>query len=148
MATDLILAYLHFISIIIAAACLAAELALFRPDMSVSAARMLGRIDAGFGTSALAILVTGLLRVFYGLKGSAFYLSNAYFWALVAGFALIALFSLPPTVLFLRWRPALRSGTAPNVPSGTFSSIRTLMIAEVLLFLLMPLLAGLMSRGY
>jgi putative membrane protein len=149
MTLQIVLAYLHFISIIIAVGALAAELVLLRESMTLGAARMMGRVDALYGMSALGILVTGLLRVFHGGKGSAFYLSSPMFYGLLVGFALIALLSLPPTITFLRWRGAVRNARPPLMDSGTRRRLLTLMVLQALLLMLvMPLLAVLMARGY
>lgn len=149
MTLDAVLAYLHFISIIVTVGALAAELVLLRESMTLGAARMMGRVDAIYGLSALGILVTGLLRVFHGGKGSAFYLSSVMFYGLLVGFALIALLSLPPTITYMRWRGAVRNGRPPLVDQGTRRRLLTLMVAQALLLVLvMPLLAVLMARGY
>lgn len=149
MTLDIVLAYLHYISIIITVGALGAELVLLRESMTLGAARMMGRVDAIYGLSALGILVTGLLRVFHGGKGSAFYLSSAMFYGLLVGFALIALLSLPPTVTFLRWRGAVRNGRPPLLDTRARRRLLTLMVVQALLLVLvLPLPAVLPARGY
>ena len=149
MISDALLAYLHYISIIVAVGALAAELVLLRESMTLGAARMMGRVDALYGISALGILVTGLLRVFHGGKSSGFYLSSPLFYGLLVGFALIALLSLPPTLTFLRWRGAVRNGRPPLLSGNARRRLLTLLVAQAMLLLfVMPLLAVLMARGY
>jgi putative membrane protein len=140
-------AWLHFIAIFSAVACLAAERALYRPALDAASAQRLTRLDLGYGLSAVAILLTGLARVFWLGKGAAFYGGNPLFWAKLAVFAVVALLSLPPTVHYLRWRPALAAGQAPQVHPAAYRRVRALLWCEALGFLLLPLLAALMARG-
>lgn len=76
MWLDALLAYLHYISIFTLIVFLTAEAVVLRPDMTPEIRKRLARYDAVFGFAALAVLITGLLRVFYGAKGYAFYVHN------------------------------------------------------------------------
>jgi putative membrane protein len=147
MLAQAIGAWLHFGAIFCAVACLAAELALYGPAPDVVTARRLSRVDVGYGLSALAILLTGLARVFWLGKGAAFYADNPVFWAKMVLFAGVALLSLPPTVQYLRWRPALAAGQPPLIPVATWRRTRALLWSEAALFAGLPLLAALMARG-
>src|SRR3546814_16164031 len=77
-----------------------------------------------FGASAGAVLVIGLLRVFFFEKGAAFYFTNIPFLAKLALFALIGLLSIRPTREFLSWRSAIKVGEAPTVDPGTLRQLR------------------------
>ena len=85
-------------------------------------ARRLQRIDLFFGIAAVVVIVTGIARVVFGLKGADFYLHNPIFWTKMGLFLLVGLLSIAPTVHYLRWNAALppapiQSGTN-RVPTG------------------------------
>ncbi len=139
------LAYLHYLSILLIAGFLTGELLLCRPGLDAAGARLLPRVDVVFFVSALVALATGLLRLFL-VKGAAFYLPNPVFWVKMALYLAIALLSIGPTGMFIRWsRAAARDGVAP--PPGEVAIARRLIHVELGLLALMPLMAVLMARG-
>ena len=75
MITDALLAYLHFTAILILASALGAEALLLRAQAGADTLRSLARADILYGVSSGVAIATGLLRLFYGAKGMAFYLS-------------------------------------------------------------------------
>jgi len=85
MSADLILAILHHLGVFTVAGVIAAELALIRPGMSMEKILQAAKIDALYGIAAGLVLFIGFARVFFGLKGSAFYLQNPVFWASDSG---------------------------------------------------------------
>src|SRR3546814_7634150 len=91
---------------------LVAEAVLLRGDIDASVLGRLAGLDAGYGVSAMLLLVVGLCRVFFGLKGWDFYLHNPWFHAKLGAFVLVGLMSILPTLRFLRWRKALRADPA------------------------------------
>ena len=104
MWLDALLAYLHYISIFTLIVFLTAEAVVLRPDTTPEIRKRLARYDAVFGFAALAVLITGLLRVFYGAKGYAFYVHNPVFHVKVGLFILVGLMSIVPTINILRWK--------------------------------------------
>ena len=93
--TDLLLAIFHHLIVFGLAAVLAAELALMRSStMSPQTVRLLGRFDFFYGMLAMAILVVGFVRVWFGAKGPDLYLHNHAFWAKIAAFAVVGCWSL------------------------------------------------------
>ena len=67
---DALLAYAHFLAILFLTAVLCAELAVYRQELAAPMARRLQRIDLFFGIAALLVIVTGIARVVFGLKGA------------------------------------------------------------------------------
>ena len=104
MPLDLILAVLHHLGVFTVAGIIAAEWALVRPGMSMEKIRQVAKIDAAYGIAAGLVLFIGFARVFFGLKGSAFYLQNPVFWAKIRAFIVIGVLSITPTLLFIHWR--------------------------------------------
>jgi putative membrane protein len=141
-----LIAYLHYLSIILLAGFLVGELVMCRAGMTVEQARRLAGIDAVFFAAALAALATGLLRLFFYAKGVGFYAGNPAFWAKMALYVIIALISIRPTRTFLRWkRAAAERGAAPA--GDEIAAARRLIHIELGLLALMPLMAVLMARG-
>lgn len=140
-----LLAYLHYLSILLTAGFLTGELLLCRPGLNAAGARLLPRVDVVFFVSALVALATGLLRLFL-VKGAGFYVPNPIFWAKMALYLAIALLSIGPTAMFIRWsREAARDGAAPR--PAEVGIARRLIHIELALLALMPLMAVLMARG-
>jgi putative membrane protein len=141
-----LIAYLHYLSIILLAGFLVGELVMCRAGMTTEQARRLAGIDAVFFASALAALATGLLRLFFYAKGVSFYTGNPTFWVKMALYVIIAAISIKPTRTFLRWkRAAAERGTAPA--GDEIAAARRLIHVELGLLALMPLMAVLMARG-
>jgi putative membrane protein len=141
-----LIAYLHYLSIILIGGFLVGELVMCRAGMTTEQARRLAGIDAVFFASALAALATGLLRLFFYAKGVGFYTGNPAFWAKMALYVVISAVSIKPTRTFLRWkRAAAELGAAPA--GDEIAAARRLIHIELGLLALMPLMAVLMARG-
>jgi putative membrane protein len=141
-----LLAYLHYVSIIVLGAFLTAELLVCRPGLGPEQVRLLPRLDIVFFAGAILALVTGLLRLFFYAKGVGFYLPNGAFHLKMALYLAIALISVVPTMRFIKWRRALDAGGAPP-DAAAVAGVRRLIHLELTLFALMPLMAVLMARG-
>jgi putative membrane protein len=66
-----------------------------------------------------------------------------FFWTKVGSFAVIGLLSVPPTRAFIRWR---KLGTTPN--DAAIREVRRYLHIELMLFVLLPIFAAAMARGY
>jgi putative membrane protein len=147
MLTDALLAFFHYAAMFAIVATLTGEAVMLRPGLSPAGLRRVAIYDVLYLVSALGVLVTGLLRMFYGAKGAPFYLHNPWFHAKMTVFVVIALCSLPPTFRFQRWRRQAR--TLPDfvpMPSELKAARRWVMI-ETHLLILLPLCAVMMARG-
>jgi len=92
--------------------------------------------------------VVGFGRVFFGLKGPQYYLTNVFFWAKIAAFVVVALLSVPPTLRIVGWRAAGRSNPDFRPESAEIRTVRSYMHWEAVVFVLIPIFAALMARGY
>lgn len=142
-----IFAFLHHLAAFALVAALAVELVLLKGTLTVENARKIVRYDAVYGMSAAALVVVGLLRVFYFEKGAAYYFHSAPFLGKLALFAAIGLLSIYPTREFFSWRAALRQGQVPTVDPGKLRALRTIIHWELSGVALILLLAALMARG-
>ena len=140
------LAYLHYVTILLLAACLTVELVLCRPGLGAAQVAVLARIDVLFFAGALGALGTGLARLFWYTKGLAFYLPNPAFHTKMALYVVIAVLSIWPTLRFIRWKRALSQGGPPPAETEV-RFVRRIIHIELALLALMPLMAVLMARG-
>ena len=147
MLTDLILAILHHLAIVILIVLLAFEFALLRPGISSANLQRVIKVDAAYGATAGLVIVIGVSRVIWGVKGADFYLSNPWFWAKMAGFAAIGLLSIPPTLALLKWRKLGRIDAAFLPPEGEIARLRRFIHAEVGLLALVVAFAAAMARN-
>ena len=147
MATDLLLACLHHLVVFSLVAIPAAELALMRGPLGAVRVAHLARLDAMYGLLAMLILAIGFGRVFWGAKGSAFFLHNPVFWAKIGLFALVGLVSAVPTVRLLRWKKVVQRDAGFVVQEPDVASTRRWLTVELALFVPIPLLAAAMARG-
>ena len=114
-----------------------------RPGLSAAIISRIGALDVFYGILAAAVVVIGFGRAIFAAKGWGYYSHNAFFWAKLTTFALIGVLSLPPTRALIRWR---RSGVQPN--EAEVAKIRGYLHAELALFVLLPLFAAAMARGF
>ena len=147
MMTDLFIAGIHHLLVFALAGILAAELAIVRQGVSNSALMLLGRIDGAYGGIAGAIILIGIARVIWGLKGWEYYVSSHAFWAKMAAFALVGVLSIRPTVRIIGWRRQASANPGYVVPVAEIDGVRSFLKAEAFVFALIPVFAAAMARG-
>ena len=147
MIVDWAVAFLHFFFILVSFGLLVAELVVFKRTLSPNDARWLRRLDVAYFIAILLLIGTGLLRLFYFGKGTAFYLSQVAFDLKMLVLIAVGAFSIPPTVAFLRLKPVIDANRTVVLSDRQFRRVRACIFAEIGLFLTIPLLATLMARG-
>jgi putative membrane protein len=146
--SDFLLAAVHHLIVFGIASVLAAEIALMRPAaMSPHTVRLLGRFDAVYGGLAMAILVAGFARVWFGAKGPDFYLHNPMFWAKIGAFLVVGLVSIRPTLRILAWQKAAKADAAFVPAAQEIGALRRQLLIEIHVFALIPVFAAAMARG-
>ena len=145
---DLVLAIVHHLLVFTLAGILAFEIGTVSPTMRRDEILRVGRVDNWYGILAGVIIVVGFIRASVAAKGWAYYEVNVFFWAKIATFVVVALLSIPPTVAIIRWRNALKSNAAFTPPADIVRRVRGYLWAEAALFLLLPVFAAIMARGY
>jgi putative membrane protein len=141
---DLVLAIAHHGLAFLLVALLAVELALVRPGLDARGLPLLGRIDGVYGMAAGLLVLIGICRVIFGLKGWEFYVQNPAFWLKMAAFAAVGLLSIPPTLRIIRWRRA----ASGSVPETEIVALRFWLKAEAGFFALILVFAAAMARGF
>jgi len=143
MTLELFLRYLHFISIFVIVGTLVSEFVFVKPTLKREDIKYLSQIDGVYGLAALSLVTAGLTLWLGGFgKPSEFYSYNWIFLTKLGCFSAIGILSIYPTVFFLRQRKGNPTEVV-TVPNAIFWCIRL----ELILLVIIPLLAGLMSRG-
>jgi putative membrane protein len=142
-----IMAFLHHLAAFTLVGTLIYEHTAFRKDITFAEARRLQRMDLVYGISAGVVLIIGLLRVFYFEKGAPFYAQNLFFWTKMAGFALVALLSIYPTIRFLSWNKFFAKNQVPEISDQDAARIKLILRLELVAIAVILLSAALMARG-
>jgi putative membrane protein len=146
MAWPIIVAWIHYIGIMLLLSSLLGEHLLLKQELTVSEARTIQTLDIVYGASATIVLVTGIMRMFLE-KGAAYYNHHIAFHILFGIFVIAALISIYPTVIFLRWRSDTSAGRGQQLGRSQFKRIQTMVRVEMTLMLLAPLFATWMAHG-
>jgi putative membrane protein len=146
MAWPIIVAWIHYIGIMILIASLLGEHLMLKPDLTVAQAKTIQRLDIVYGASATTVLVSGILRMFLE-KGAAYYNHQIAFHILVGIFVIVALLSIYPTVIFQRWRSDVVAGRGQKLAQAQFKKIQMIVRLEMTLLLLAPFFATWMAHG-
>ena len=146
--TDLLLAIAHHLLVFMLAGILAFEIGTVNLTMKRDEILRVVRVDMWYGILAGVIIVVGFIRATVAAKGWAYYEVNAFFWAKIATFLVVGLLSIVPTVAMIRWRNALKSDAPFSPPAEAIRRVRGYLWAEAALFLLLPVFAAAMARGY
>lgn len=142
MTLELILRYVHFVSIFAIVSSIASEHMLLKKELTPQELKRLSRVDSVYGIAAIFLLAAGL-TLWLGSFGkpAEFYTHNWIFHLKLTLFVIIGLLSIYPTVFFIR--SGKKKEPTVKVPPIIFWMIRL----ELLIIFIIPLLAGLMSRG-
>lgn len=148
MFTDLVLASAHHLLVFLLAAIIATEAVIVRPEMSAGSARLLSRIDAYYGATAAFVLLIGIARVLFGLKGWEAYVYNWAFWLKMLAFVVVGLLSIAPTLQIRTWRKNADEDAFTLLPEDV-AKVRGYILAQIGVFTLIPVFAATMARyGY
>lgn len=144
---DAAFSYLHFVFVLILAGALAAEVFVLRLPVDNRVARLLLRIDLFYGISAVGVILAGVARVIWGVRGAEFYMTQPFFWAKMAVFLIIGVISAIPTRRFMGWVKEANATPAFMAAEADVARMRRLVMIELHLLALVPLFAALMARG-
>ncbi len=148
MTLEALLAYAHILALLTMVVFLASEAALCRPQwLNAAVVERLGKVDLIYGIAAVTVLLTGVARTWWGIKGWGWYWTNPLLHLKLALFLAIGLISIKPTLMFIRWRRTLRAtGALPD--EAQVRRARKLIMLQAHLLPLIPLAAVFLARGY
>ena len=147
MTFEAILASLHLGAILTAVVFLSSEAALCRSEwMNAAVVRRLARLDMIYGLAALALLLTGIARMAWGVKGLTWYVSQPLFHLKMLLFFGAALLSLRPTFTIRRWLKTLnQQGTLP--PAEAVRTTRQWIMVQAHIIPVVAVVAVFWARG-
>jgi putative membrane protein len=142
-----LVAYAHFIAAFGIAATLFFEWFTFSRTPTSIEAKRLALADRWYGIFAAVLLIAGFTRAFAYEKGIHFYLHSPFFHLKLSLFVAIGLLSIYPTVRFMRWRPEIQAGRAPQVSESQYRVISRVLSLQMVLLVVLLLSASLMANG-
>ncbi len=143
MTAEIILRYIHFISIFAIVSSLVSEHLLLKKLLTRAEIGKIARVDAIYGIAALTLLIAGLTLWLGGFgKPSVFYSKNWIFHTKITLFLTVGILSIYPTIFFIKNRKG-KPDEVITIPKSIFWLLRF----EILLLFIIPLLAGLMAHG-
>lgn len=148
MDIDLLLTIAHHLSVFALVALYAAEFALLRPGLSGARIRQLARIDAAYGGVAGLVIVVGIIRVIFGVRGWEYYVTNHAFWGKMAALLVVGLLTIQPTMAIRKWLKAVGTDESYVPPPAEIATSRRLVHIQAGILLLIPIFAAAMARGY
>ena len=115
MTIEAVLACIHLLALLTMVVFLSSEAALCRAEwLNAAVVERLARLDIVFRIAVVAVVVTGLARLFLGSKGITWYVRQPPFHLQLTLFVIGAALSFKPTAVFRRWLRQLRdNGTLP-----------------------------------
>lgn len=119
-----------------------AEFILVKKSLLRSEISKLAKVDMVYGISSIAVVALGFLLWFGVGKAANFYSNNPIFWLKISLAILLGIFSIYPTIYFIKNRKGVQEETL-QTPKLVFYSI----YAELAILLIIPLLAVLMVNG-
>lgn len=147
MTLEALLAGLHILAILSLVVFLSSQAALCRTEwMNAAVVRRLSRLDVIYGMTAVAVLLTGLARTWWGMKGLGWYWGQPLLHVKFGLFVVIGLISIKPTLTYRRWVRALDGGA--GLPSDAeVRATRRLVMIQAHLLMLIPIAAVMLARG-
>lgn len=138
---EIIVRYMHFIGIIVLASALVSEHLLISGSMPRSSFRKVLVLDRICGIAVVVVLIAGFLLWTKVGKPAEFYSSNPIFHTKITLFIVIGILAIAPAVYFQRNKKGDSETVA--IPKYVIHLQRT----QILVLLLLPFLAVLVSRG-
>jgi putative membrane protein len=148
MTLEAVLAALHIVAILTLVVFLSSQAALCRVEwLNAAVVERLARLDAIYGASAMVLVATGLARVFWGVKGLSWYISQPMFHIKITLVVAIAILSIFPTIAFRRWLRQLRAdGSLPDAREVT--RVRRLVMVQAHVIPVVAVIAVFWARGW
>ena len=148
MTLEALLAYAHLLAILTMVVFISSEAALCRSEwINAKVVERLARVDMVYGIAAGAVLLTGLARTWWGIKGTPWYWGNGLLHLKLALFIAVALMSIKPTLMIRRWGKQLKAnGALPDESQVRLA--RKWVMVQAHLIAIIPLAAVFLARGF
>ena len=148
MTFEAILAYLHLLAILTMVVFISSEAALCRVQwLNAAVVERLAKVDRVYGIAAIMVLLTGVARTVWGVKGTSWYWTNPLLHVKLTLFIVVGVISIFPTMTYFRWRKTLRATGALPAEADILKT-RKLVMVQAHLIALIPLVAVFLARGF
>jgi putative membrane protein len=147
MTLEALLAYAHLLAILTLVVFISSEAALCRVDwMNAKVVERLAVVDRIYGIAAGAVLLTGIARTWWGVKGTSWYWHQPLLHVKLTLFIIVGLLSIKPTIMFIRWRRELAAtGALPG--EAEVRTARKWVMIQAHIIAVIPLAAVFLARG-
>lgn len=147
MTLEAVFASLHLLAVLAVVVFLTSVTALCRTElMSAAVVRRLARMDTIYWCAVLVLLVTGVVRVVWGIKGTEWYVSQPLSHLKALLFVVMVVLSVWPSMQIRKWLQALNaSGELPV--SGTVIKTRKWLMAAAHMIPIIAVVAVFWVRG-
>ena len=148
MTLEAILAALHLVAILTFVVFLSSQAALCRSEwMNAAVVERLVRLDVIYGAAALVMIGSGLARLFWGIKGVSWYVSQPLFHIKITIVVVMAILSIWPSIMFRRWRRQLQAtGALPD--ELEVKKVRRLVMIQSHVLPVVAVIAVFWARGW
>jgi putative membrane protein len=148
MTLEALLAYAHLLAILTLVVFISSEAALCRPEwMNAQVVERLGKVDMIYGIASGAVLLTGIARTWWGIKGTPWYWGNGLLHLKLALFIAVGMMSIKPTLMFRQWAKQLKAdGGLPS--EAAVRTARKWVMIQAHLIAVIPLAAVFLARGF
>ena len=148
MTLEAILAYLHILAILTMVVFISSETAICRTEwMNARVVERLVRVDLIYGIAAVLVLLSGLARTYWGLKGGGWYWTNWLLHLKLGMFVVVGLMSIKPTLMFRRWRRELNA-TGALPADAQITDARKWVMIQAHIIAIIPIAAVFLARGF
>ena len=148
MTLEAILASLHLVAILTLVTFMASQAAMCRIEwMNAAVVERLVRLDIIYQIAMVSVLATGLVRVFWGIKGVSWYATQPLLHLKITLFVVMVILSIAPTLAFRRWRRKLRT-TATLPGAQELRKVRRLVMVQSHILPVVAVIAVFWARGW
>jgi len=148
MTLEAILAAAHLLAILTAVVFVTSETAICRSEwMNAKVVQRLVTVDRIYLVGLAAVLLTGLARIYWGIKGDAWYWGNWLLHLKLALFLAVAVLAVRPARLYRAWQRQLAATGALPDEAQVRSARRQVMVAAHLIALV-PVAGAFLARGF
>ena len=148
MTLEAILASLHLVAILTLVTFMASQAAMCRIEwINAAVVERLVRLDIIYQIAMASVLATGLVRVFWGIKGVSWYATQPLLHLKITLFVVMVILSIAPTLAFRRWRRKLRT-TATLPGAQELRKVRRLVMVQSHILPVVAVIAVFWARGW
>lgn len=134
MTYEAVLAALHLLAILTLVVFMSSQAALCRAEwFNAAVVERLARLDVICSVAGTALIATGVARLLWGIKGTAWYVSQPLFHVKMTLVLAMVVFSVWAGVAFRRWQRRVKAGGTLPTAAEIASARRKVMVGSHLL---------------